>query len=635
MSSDESSIKELRTHLYKNMKDKGYLSNLKCQLRNKLLADLKTKGLQAEKLKSKGTEQEQSLSIKAANSIIIDHLEKCKMEYTLSMFLPESNTENNMVFNTSELLQILRISPESDLYKYLMEDSSVKSEEGFLSKLLKRISEEHGLNKIASACQTDTYIQPHHSSLENKMQMIDNSFTDASREHRSVEFENRITAYKKEIDKRSRADFEAEIIRFKETEISRIRIEEREKLREQLDATRRELERTYHVKAEALLQRERHAVERVQQQQSIQEREVYSQRQSLLDEIEAVRKKEAQVRRDAELMRREQMIQEERMKTREELTSKREENARKKEIELAKELHDQMSKFKLEQEANYMQRSKDLEFRELKVRDDQRRLDDELRDIYNVKQELREKASRVCQLEAELNSSRQQLIVFEKKSELQADKIREMVDYETLKKENFLLKKDLEVIKDQYAQASKEAMVERKKQESLYREMTERAERPSPEVILIQRELDKAREQSKQQEILGNHHRNLSEKNLQDERESKRQLLQKYEEQSMQMKEMNRELMDLRQQLGMTTKALTNEIYRKPFAEVSNDSKHDISIDRYTSGRILREEEVPTRSRDLHSPESHNSSSSTDLVAETKRRLKSLDAEAEVSTLNI
>lgn len=29
MSSDESSIKELRTHLYKSMKDKGYLSNLK------------------------------------------------------------------------------------------------------------------------------------------------------------------------------------------------------------------------------------------------------------------------------------------------------------------------------------------------------------------------------------------------------------------------------------------------------------------------------------------------------------------------------------------------------------------------------------------------------------------------------
>lgn len=38
-----------------------------------------------------------------------------------------------------------------------------------------------------------------------------------------------------------------------------------------------------------------------------------------------------------------------------------------------------------------------------------------------------------------------------------------------------------------------------------------------------------------------------------------------------------------------------------------------------------------SRPRDIQSPESHNSSSSTDIVAETKRRLKSLDAEAEVS----
>lgn len=85
------------------------------------------------------------------------------------------------------------------------------------------------------------------------------------------------------------------------------------------------------------------------------------------------------------------------------------------------------------------------------------------------------------------------------------------------------------------------------------------------------------------------------------------------------MKEMNRELMDLRQQLGMTTKglvskknptlnqihllflspwslkilyiyflALTNEIYRKPFADAMNESKHDTSFDRITSARIFR-----------------------------------------------
>lgn len=63
------------------------------------MADLRSKGLRAENAKkSNETDKEESLFLKAANSIIIDYLEKSKMEYTLSMFLPESGTENNMVF---------------------------------------------------------------------------------------------------------------------------------------------------------------------------------------------------------------------------------------------------------------------------------------------------------------------------------------------------------------------------------------------------------------------------------------------------------------------------------------------------------------------------------------------------------
>lgn len=71
---------------------------IQCQLRNKLLVDLKSKGLKTEQATKSGeTDHEQSLFIKAANSIIIDFLESSKMEYTLSMFIPESGTENNMV----------------------------------------------------------------------------------------------------------------------------------------------------------------------------------------------------------------------------------------------------------------------------------------------------------------------------------------------------------------------------------------------------------------------------------------------------------------------------------------------------------------------------------------------------------
>ena len=91
------------------------------------------------------------------------------------------------------------------------------------------------------------------------------------------------------------------------------------------------MERTYQTKSDALLQRERHSIERLQKQTEVscasdmfhsthihiqgcicssyhrviiiqmQERETYSQRQSNLAEIEAVRAREADLKRQADL----------------------------------------------------------------------------------------------------------------------------------------------------------------------------------------------------------------------------------------------------------------------------------------------------------------------------------------------
>ena len=60
------------------------------------------------------------------------------------------------------------------------------------------------------------------------------------------------------------------------------------------------MERTYRAKSGTLLERERHAAERMQQQEEMSERESYSRRQAVLDEIEAVRQKEVQLRREQE-----------------------------------------------------------------------------------------------------------------------------------------------------------------------------------------------------------------------------------------------------------------------------------------------------------------------------------------------
>lgn len=58
------------------------------------------------------------------------------------------------------------------------------------------------------------------------------------------------------------------------------------------------MERTYRAKSDALLDRERNAADRLHQQEEITDREAYSKRQAVLDEIESVRQKESQLRRE-------------------------------------------------------------------------------------------------------------------------------------------------------------------------------------------------------------------------------------------------------------------------------------------------------------------------------------------------
>jgi len=71
---------------------------LKSQLRNRLIAELQETAGQA----GLTAEHDQSavpdnLFELAANSLVADHLKRCKYEYSLSVFLPESGLQENKV----------------------------------------------------------------------------------------------------------------------------------------------------------------------------------------------------------------------------------------------------------------------------------------------------------------------------------------------------------------------------------------------------------------------------------------------------------------------------------------------------------------------------------------------------------
>lgn len=89
----------------------------------------------------------------------------------------------------------------------------------------------------------------------------------------------------------------------------------------------------------------------------------------------------------------------------------------------------------------------------------------------------------------------------------------------------------------------------RTEQEELLREMSEKASRPTPEVYMLQKELEKARSHLRQEQVLGDHEKYQSTNRLHEEIDRNKGMVRKFEEQTLQQREMNREMSDLRQQL--------------------------------------------------------------------------------------
>uniref|UniRef100_A0A3P9HSW6 Uncharacterized protein n=1 Tax=Oryzias latipes TaxID=8090 RepID=A0A3P9HSW6_ORYLA len=109
---------ELRKRLYQTFKSKGVLDTLKAQLRNQLIQELKHPPLTGQEPVPRLVPlKTDTLLASACNSIVADHLQASGYEYTLSVFCPESGLNKDKVLKKDDLLQILKINPESSLYK--------------------------------------------------------------------------------------------------------------------------------------------------------------------------------------------------------------------------------------------------------------------------------------------------------------------------------------------------------------------------------------------------------------------------------------------------------------------------------------------------------------------------------------
>ncbi|XP_067422220.1 centriole and centriolar satellite protein OFD1 isoform X2 [Emydura macquarii macquarii] len=625
---------ELRKRLYQTFKNRGVLDTLKTQLRNQLIHELMHPILSGELQPQRVSSEGSSLLIGASNSLVADHLRNCGYEYSLSVFYPESGLEKEKVFTMQDLLQLVRINPKSSLYKSLTSGAQKENKKGFLIQMLMELTEHH-LCKESRNTETQTSsIPPYRESLVEKLQLIDEQFADIYPQHQKSEsLEAKLTEYRKEIEEQLQAEMSEKLQHFKEVEIAKIRMEEKARCQKEVSELRREFERTNQAKSEALITRERNAIERLQKQQEIDAKDVYTQRQSLLKDIEMIRTREAELKQRIEAFELAQKLQEEKNKAVDDALRRREVAVKNIEETYDQKLKNELLKYQLELKEEYIARTSRVTEDEKKNKEKAMLLHEETVAVNSKKEELRQAVSRAKELELELDSVKAQVLLINKQNQLLTEKLKDIADYPLLKEEKLELQVQNKLLRQQ---------LEETRNENLH--FRDKLTQPSAEHVACQAELRRVEHAKKLEQDEFETHKQLLEKQLQNEVERCAQLKTQLLDCETTIRKLNVQVEDLKLQLKQTQTVLENEVYRNPKPSLVDRSVIDFTGDRivphdiYVDGAFLKNravtdivvaDDVPNRYHHHSRTCSTSPDSDLEFVAKTKTRIKELEKEAE------
>ncbi|KAM8856010.1 centriole and centriolar satellite protein ofd1 isoform 2-T2 [Spinachia spinachia] len=633
---DTLSPDELRKRLYQTFKSKGVLDTLKTQLRNQLIRELKHPPVTGGEAVPRPVHATSDLRlVSACNRIVADHLRRCGYEYSLSVFYPECGLgqDQDQVVMTGDLLQLLRMNPESALYTSLVTmNSSNKgnSDKGFLISLLTQLTHFYSDRHCHDADTQTPSAASYAESLVEKMKVIDKEYESFSYNgDRWFSFQSKLDAYRKEVDAQMQEEMNTKMQHFKDVEIATVRMEEKKQFHKEFDKLKQDLERAYEMKAKALMEREKNAIDRLQKQQEIEEGNVYMQRQSVLKEIETVRTRESELRMRAEAFERTCRMHEEKVKSTEELLRSRELAVKTMEETHDQRLRNELSRYQLELKDEFLKRTEQLTENENRIKVETVRIQKESAVIDGKLEDHCRASSELRRLQLEVDTAQQQISLLTQQKELLRDRLETMSDYPGLKGERAELQGQQRLLKKQLEEVQEENRL-----------LHADSGRPSKQQLALQMELRRLQSARSLDEEEFDNQKRVLQAQLQSEVERGAQVRARLVECEERSRWMTNHLEEIKMQLRQTQQALENEVLRNPKPSLVDRSILELSTDRllppdiYVDRALLRAavgcdevREAGGAFRGRTSP--WRDSPDSDLVAEAKARFQKLQEEAE------
>lgn len=565
--------------------------------------------------------------LSACNSMIADHLRTSGYEYTLSVFCPESGLCKDKILKKEEILRVLNFSPSSPFFTSMLNKEN--SDKGFLLGLLTNLS-HHSTHNLRH--DVDTQTTSYGESLVDKMKMIDKQYESFSLGGDKIfPFQSKLAEYKREIDAQKETEMNTKLKHFKEVEIAKIRMEEKSKFNEEFEKLKQELDRTYEMKTKALMEREKNAIERLQKQQEIEEKNFYMQRQSLLKDVETLRSRENELRMRMEAFEMTCQSHTEKVRATEELLRRRELALKTMEDTYDQKLKNELASYQLELKEEFLKRTEKLTENENRNKVETARIQKES-DLMDARLEEHKRArTELKRLQAELETTQQQISLLTQQKELLRERLESTSDYPSLKREKTELLGQLQLLKKQLEEAQGE-------NQQLRAEMI----KPSKEELALQTELRRLQSARTLDEEEFENQKRVLRTQLQSEVGRCAQLKAQLTECEERSEWMTKHVEELKAQLRQTQQALENEVLRNPKPSLVDRSVLEFSADPlvppdiYVDRAVLRSRvsyhdvcEAGGPLRGDRPLRSDSPDSDVELVAEAKARIQELQKEAE------
>ena len=303
-----SEINEANKSLLSSLEKRGLLEMTKAYFRTNLIESLnkddfyKTAPLGFNNLNQKIIKDPKIISIlRLQYSLINDFLIRTKMTYTQNILSNEikSLLENNIPLTDSEIIRILNLNIKQISNSRL--NSNLKSGPNDLIKntyLYHLINLHSNLTKIDGEAQTLFFDDKNKKSnkaidLEKELRKIDEKYNNIIDINKIVPFnklnEKKFLEYKEECDNKYKEDLKSEMERFKNNEISQMRLDENKNNVKKIEKIREEYEQMYEKKNEEIQNMKKLLEEKEKMLEKEQDKKILENNEIIISQLKKIR----------------------------------------------------------------------------------------------------------------------------------------------------------------------------------------------------------------------------------------------------------------------------------------------------------------------------------------------------------